>query len=48
MANLKGDGLVFETSEDVEVLPSFDQLGLKEDLLRGRFIKEKNSYYFGH
>ena len=28
-------GLVFETSEDVEVLPTFDALGLKEDLLRG-------------
>ncbi|CAJ1423979.1 unnamed protein product [Effrenium voratum] len=29
------EGLVFETSEDVEVLPTFDALGLKEDLLRG-------------
>lgn len=25
----------FETSEDVEVLPTFDALHLKEDLLRG-------------
>ncbi len=25
----------FETSEDVEVIPSFDSLQLKEDLLRG-------------
>jgi ATP-dependent RNA helicase len=27
--------LVFETSEDVEVVASFDSLGLKDDLLRG-------------
>ena len=26
---------VFETSDDVRVVSSFDQLGLKEDLLRG-------------
>merc|ERR1711959_716045 len=32
---LNEEGLVFETSEDVEVLPTFDALGLKEDLLRG-------------
>jgi len=25
----------FETSEDVEVIPSFDSLQLREDLLRG-------------
>ena len=25
----------FETSEDVEVIPTFDSLKLKEDLLRG-------------
>ena len=25
----------FETSEDVEVIPSFDSLALREDLLRG-------------
>lgn len=25
----------FETSEDVEVLPTFDNIGLREDLLRG-------------
>ena len=29
------EGLIFETSEDVEVVPTFDALGLKEDLLRG-------------
>ena len=27
--------LIFETSEEVEVVPTFDALGLKEDLLRG-------------
>lgn len=25
----------FETSEDVEVISTFDQMGLREDLLRG-------------
>lgn len=25
----------FETSEDVDVVPTFDQMGLREDLLRG-------------
>ena len=25
----------FETSEDVEVLPTFDVMGLREDLIRG-------------
>merc|ERR1719284_825349 len=29
------EGLVFETSEDVEVITSFDALELKADLLRG-------------
>jgi len=29
------EGLIFETSEDVQVLSTFDALGLKEDLLRG-------------
>ncbi|CAO3568772.1 unnamed protein product [Mortierella alpina] len=27
--------LIFETSEDVKVVPTFDSLGLKDDLLRG-------------
>ena len=27
--------LEFETSEDVDVLPTFDSMNLKEDLLRG-------------
>ena len=25
----------FETSEDVEITPTFDEMGLREDLLRG-------------
>jgi len=32
---LNGEGLVFETSEDVEVLETFDKIGLKDDVLRG-------------
>ena len=27
----------FETSEDVEVIPTFDSMGLREDLLRWVF-----------
>ena len=27
--------IVFETSEEVEVTPTFDELGLKQELLRG-------------
>ena len=27
--------LEFETSEDVEIVPSFDAMGLKDELLRG-------------
>ena len=30
MANIE-----FETSEDVKVIPTFDSMGLREDLLRG-------------
>jgi len=29
------DKLVFETSDDIEIIPTFDELGLREDLLRG-------------
>ncbi|KAG8925313.1 RNA helicase [Tulasnella sp. 408] len=37
MSNLNADDdeLVFESSEQVKVISTFDQLGLKEDLLRG-------------
>lgn len=35
-SNLKDDkALIFETSEEVEVYPTFDSMGLKEELLRG-------------
>ena len=35
----------FETSEDVDVVPTFDSMGLREDLLRGIYAygKRENS-----
>ncbi|KAG8858022.1 RNA helicase [Serendipita sp. 411] len=33
--NAGDERLVFESSEAISVVPTFDQLGLKEDLLRG-------------
>merc|ERR1712166_1520753 len=27
--------LIFETTDDVEVVPTFDEIGLRDDLLRG-------------
>lgn len=33
--NSGDERLVFESSEAISVVPTFDQLGLKEDLLRG-------------
>merc|ERR1711904_229335 len=35
MALVDDDKLVFETSADFEIVPTFDELGLREDLLRG-------------
>lgn len=32
---LNDENMVFETSSDVAILPTFDAMGLKEDLLRG-------------
>ena len=32
----------FETSEDVDVTPTFDNMGLREDLLRGIYAYGKN------
>ena len=29
---------IFETSEDIEVHPTFDAMGLREDLIKGRII----------
>ena len=34
-SRLFDDKMNFETSDDVEAIPSFDQMGLREDLLRG-------------
>lgn len=31
--------VLFETSEDVEVYPTFDKMGLREELLRGKTKK---------
>ena len=44
MANpLHDEKLVFESSESVKVVSTFDDLGLKEDLLRG--IYAYSGYY---
>ena len=32
----------FETSEDVDVVPTFDSMGLREDLLRGIYAYGKS------
>ena len=32
---LEAEDADFETSEDVEIVPSFDSMGLKDELLRG-------------
>ena len=34
----------FETSEDVEVIPTFDSMNLREDLLRGIYAYGKPSF----
>ena len=31
----EGEKIEFESSEDVEIVPSFDAMGLKDELLRG-------------
>lgn len=33
--NAGDEKLIFESSESVQIAPTFEQLGLKEDLLRG-------------
>ena len=35
----------FETSEDVEVVPTFDSMGLREDLLRGIYAYGKRENF---
>lgn len=34
--------LVFETSEDLEVITKFEEMNLKEQLLRGNFLLNRN------
>lgn len=38
----RDEKLVFQTSEDVKIAPTFDQMGLKEDLLRGIYAYSKS------
>ncbi len=33
---MNDENLVFETSEEIEVVKTFDDLGLREELLRGK------------
>lgn len=40
--------LVFESSEAISVVPTFDQLGLKEDLLRGIYAYSQCFIFFSH
>lgn len=35
----------FETSEDVSVIPTFDSMGLREDLLRGIYAYGTNQTF---
>ena len=35
----------FETSEEVDVTPTFDSMGIREDLLRGIYAYGKTPYY---
>ena len=35
----------FETSEDVDVVPTFDSMGLREDLLRGIYAYGKTGKF---
>jgi ATP-dependent RNA helicase len=37
----KDSEMVFETSSDVKVVSSFDQMGLREDLVRGIYAYSK-------
>jgi ATP-dependent RNA helicase len=39
---------VFESSESVKVISTFDDLGLKEDLLRGIYAYSKTPPVFPH
>lgn len=37
----------FETSEEVDVTPTFDTMGLREDLLRGIYAYGRSGVLFG-
>lgn len=41
IANEDLSKIEFETSEEVEVVPTFDDLGLRDDLLRGIYAYGK-------
>ncbi len=38
----------FETSEEVDVIPTFDSMGLREDLLRGIYAYGEESIQCTH
>jgi hypothetical protein len=40
------DTSLFDSSEDVKALPSFEAMGLKEDLLRGIFAYGAAAFFF--
>ena len=37
------DKLIFETSEDLKVYPTFESMSLKEELLMGKFFRYKKN-----
>ena len=42
-ASTLADAIDFETSDDVDVTPTFDALGLREDLVRGIYAYGKRA-----
>ena len=42
--NANDERLVFESSETISVVPTFDELGLKEDLLRGIYAYSQSGF----
>ena len=45
MAAINDDNLVFETSNEILIAPTFDSMGLKEDLLRGIYAYSKFIFF---
>lgn len=41
----RDDELIINTSEQIEIVSSFDQLGIPEQLLRGKFAQESNRVF---